>query len=139
MPRARYTAEGGTYRVDGHSFEPGDEIEVDHELADYLTDLEDFEVIVEKADGTPDQGDEPPDETADVDEAESADGEESGADGGTETEFDVGEFLDRTPVDDVADDIKAGEADGHLDELLEEASRVTVQDAIGERRAELEE
>jgi len=42
-------------------------------------------------------------------------------------------------MDDVVDDIHAGEADEHLDELDElDDLRVGVQDAIGERRAELE-
>ena len=35
-------------------------------------------------------------------------------------------------------DIRAGEADGHLDEVAEADDRTTTQDAIGERRAELE-
>jgi len=47
MPRAHYTG-GGTYRVAGHSFEPGDEREVDRELATYLRDHDDFKVTVEK-------------------------------------------------------------------------------------------
>jgi hypothetical protein len=45
MLTVRYTADGGTYRVAGHSFEPGDEKDVDDELAGYLADHEDFEVL----------------------------------------------------------------------------------------------
>jgi len=52
--------------------------------------------------------------------------------------FDVDAFLDRTPVDDVVEDIEAGEVDDHLDAVAEAAGRVTVEDAIGQRRAELE-
>lgn len=125
MPIAHYTG-GGTYRVAGHSFTNGDEIEVDRELAEYLADVEDFEVHVEKQADLGDvvQEDEPSDET---------DEEEAEAD-----EFAVDEFLDRTPVEDVAEDIVAGEVDDNLEAIAEAADRVTVQDAVGERRAELE-
>jgi len=59
MPTARYTADGGAYRVGGHHFEPGDEQAVDAELAAYLADVDDFEVIggeddVREEDGPPD-------------------------------------------------------------------------------------
>lgn len=47
MPRVRYTAEGGHYRVGGYGFDPGDEQDVDDELAEYLGDHEDFEVLEE--------------------------------------------------------------------------------------------
>lgn len=47
MPRARYTG-GGIYRVGGHSFEHGDEREIDRELATHLSDHDDFEITVEK-------------------------------------------------------------------------------------------
>lgn len=124
MPTARYTG-GGHYRVAGYGFDPGDEREVDHELANYLTDNDDFEVSVEKE--TPG--------TDGTDEDEAPDEAEPEAD---DSEFDVGEFLDRTPVDDVVEDIHAGEADEYLEAVAEAADRVTVQDAIGERRAELE-
>ncbi|WP_049979367.1 hypothetical protein [Halolamina rubra] len=129
MPRARYTADGGTYRVGGISFDPGDEYEVDHELADYLSDHDDFVVSVEK-EASPEEDDGDADET-DSDENQDDDGDEDG--------FDAEAFVDRTPMDDVVDDIHAGEADEHLDELSElDDLRVGVQDAIGERRAELE-
>ena len=127
MARVRYTADGGHYRVGGHGFDPGDEHEVDAELADYLSDVDAFEVI--DADGSPGEEDEPPDEAG----AEATDDGE-----GESEEFDVGAFVSRTPVDDVADDIRAGEADEYLEAVDEAATRVTVQDAIGERRAELE-
>ena len=133
MPRARYTAEGGTYRVAGISFEPGDEREVDHELADYLSDHKDFVVSVEKA--ASDVESDSADDDDDEDETDS-DGDGEGQGGGDG--FDVGAFLDRTPVDDVVEDIKAGEADDHLSAVAEAANRVTIEDAIGQRRAELE-
>lgn len=134
MPRARYIAEGGTYRVGGVSFEPGQEREVDHELADYLSNREDFVVSVEKADAVEkvdageDEVDSPGDDQADDD-----------GDVGEDEGFDPSGFVDRTPMSDVVDDIHAGEVDDHLDAVQEAAERVGVQDAIGERRADLEE
>ena len=127
MRRVRYTAEGGHYRTNGIGFDPGDERDVDDDLAAYLCSRDDFEAVDGGAgptDATPHEADEPPDETA------------NGTDD-TDSTFDVGSFLDRN-VDPIAEDILAGEADAHLDELSAEASRVTVTDAIGERRAELE-
>jgi len=67
MPTVRYTADGGHYRVGGHGFEPGDERDVDDELAGYLADHGDFEVVddaggddVHEEDGPPDEGANPP-------------------------------------------------------------------------------
>lgn len=120
MPVVEKTEGGRVYiRPLAERFEVGDQAEVDDdELLEHLTEVRgDFEIVDDGEDDT----------AADDEEAESE----------AET-FDVGEFLDRTPVDDVVEDIAAGEADGHLDEIAEEASRVTVQDAVGERRAELE-
>jgi len=57
MPTARYTG-GGTYRVGGHSFEPGNEIDVDDDLAVYLDSVENFDVDVS------DITDEPADDSA---------------------------------------------------------------------------
>jgi len=45
MPTARYTG-GGTYRVGGHSFAPGDEKDVGDGLAEYLDSLEEFDVLM---------------------------------------------------------------------------------------------
>ncbi len=129
MPRARYTADGGLYRIGRLDFEPGDEHEVDRETAEHLSDHDDFVVTVEKdtaekSDAGDDEGETDSDEQADQDD---------------ETDdFDVDAFLDRTPVDDVVEDIEAGEVDDHLDAVAEAAGRVTVEDAIGQRRAELE-
>jgi len=56
-----------------------------------------------------------------------------------ETEgFDAEAFVDRKPMDVVTDDIHAGDVDEHLNAVQEAAGRVGVQDAVGERRAELE-
>jgi len=132
MPRAHYTAEGGTYRVAGHSFEPGDIREVDRELATYLSDHDDFEVTIEK-----DSGDATEDESSaeeDPDDESEADSRAFDVDG-----YDsVDDFLDRTPVGDVADDVRVGLVDDYLDAVADTTDRTTVQDAVGERRAELE-
>ena len=52
--------------------------------------------------------------------------------------FDAEVFVDRAPVSDVADDIKSGEYDERLDEILaaeqENRDRKTVQEAVKERR-----
>jgi len=143
MPRVRYTADGGHYRTNGVGFDPGDVRDVGRDLATYLASRDDFERVDwdeaaaeddDTADAEAAQADGPSEDTTSPDETDSTAAEESADDGA----FDVGAFLDRTPVGDIADDIRAGDADGHLDELAAEASRVTVTDAIGERRAELE-
>jgi len=59
-------------------------------------------------------------------------------DGETGGDFVAHEFVSRTPVADVASDIRAGEADGHLDQV-EQAERngrdrKTVYEAVDERR-----
>jgi hypothetical protein len=109
MPRVRYTAEGGHHRTNGLGFDPGDVRDVADALAAHLTSRDDFEYV---------------------------DAPDTGADGGSTFELEA--FLDRTPVGDVADDIRAGAADGHLDELAARADRVTVTDAIDKRRATLD-
>lgn len=52
--------------------------------------------------------------------------------------FDAGDFVDRTPVADVAEDIGSGEFDDHLAEIAEAEEqgrdRKTVKEAIEERR-----
>ncbi len=129
MPRAHYTADGGRYRIGRLTFEPGDEKEVDRETAEHLSDQEEFVVSVEKKCARAD----------DDDDDSEADSDDDQGDGGDEDGFEAAAFVDRTPMDDVVDDIHAGEADEHLDELDElDDLRVGVQDAIGERRAELE-
>jgi hypothetical protein len=59
--------------------------------------------------------------------------DEEGADD-TADEFDAAAFVDRTPMEDVVQDIKSGEYDEHLDAIEAAAERNGVQDAIDERR-----
>jgi len=65
------------------------------------------------------------------------------ADDDDDAEVDPEAFVDRTPVTDVAEDIRDGAVDGQLDavEEAEEAGRerTTVSEAIADRRATLEE
>jgi hypothetical protein len=49
-------------------------------------------------------------------------------------EFDAAEFVDRTPMDVVIDDIESGDVDDHLEAIKEAADREGVQDAVSERR-----
>lgn len=76
--------------------------------------------------------------TVDYEEASEGDAADSADDGEGSEGFDAGAFVDRTPMETVVEDIHAGEADGHLDDVAAEASRVGVEDAVGERRAELD-
>lgn len=75
-------------------------------------------------------GDDAPSETPDDDD------EPQGED--VEDAFDVDAFLDRTPVSDVADDIASGMVDPHLDAIQDAADRVTVEDAVADRREEID-
>ena len=122
MQRVRYTADGGHYRVGGYGFDPGDEKTVDEDLAEYLADTNEFDVV---------------DESGGSDTNESTDESEQTGDDSADNGFDIAGFLDRN-VDPVVDDVRAGAVDEHLDDIAEQADRVTVSDAIGERRAELE-
>lgn len=131
MTQVTYTADGGHYRVGGVGFDPGDTKDVNTELASYLSDHPDFKV----EDAADDEGGGVHEDAADDEETES---DEEAADDVGVDEFDAGSFVDRTPMEDVVEDIRAGEADGHLDAVQAAASRVGVEDAVGERRAELE-
>lgn len=73
----------------------------------------------------PDEGTEAEADAADVDE-ESEDG----------AEFDAAEFVDRTPMATVIDDLESGDYDEHLDAIEGEASRRGVLDAVSARREE---
>jgi len=129
MPRVQYTADGGYYRVGGYGFDPGDEKDVDEELAEYLADHDDFDVV-------DDVGSDDSDDDADTDtSADAADAEAVSEP--DQSGFDVDAFLDRN-VGPIADDISAAKPDALLDTVAEAADRVTVQDAVGERRAEVE-
>lgn len=121
MPRARYTAEGGTYRIDGQSFEPGDEYEVSRTVADHLQDVDDFEVILEKDDAAPREEDGPPDDEL-----------------GYEERTALAEGLANESWQAAVSAVEDGEADAYLDELEQVDDRNSVQEAIDERRDELE-
>jgi hypothetical protein len=137
MPRVRYTG-GGTYRVSGIGFEPGDEHDVDDDLASHLADIDAFDVLDDPDGDATAAGDDGDDSSEDAsDETPPDDGDGDGD--GVETAFDAEAFVDRTPMEAVIDDIHAGEADGHLDAVYDAADRVGVTDAVGERRAELED
>jgi len=126
MPVVEKTAGGRVYVRDVGEFVLGDRADVDADTAAHLCEGRgDFERV---GTGGPEGsgGDDRPDTTA-----------VATADDDSDT-LDINAFLDRTPVGDVADDIRAGEADGQLDAVAEAADRVTVRDAVGERRAELE-
>lgn len=64
------------------------------------------------------------------------DGSDTDSDGADDG-FDVESFVDRTPVFEVVDDIEAGEADGHLDAVKAADDRVTVEEAVDSRKAEI--
>ena len=83
---------------------------------------------------------------ADADSGEDGDGdadadeEDEGADetGNEDDAFDAAAFVDRTPMDDVVEDIESGEVDAHLEEVsaadAEGRDRQGVADAITDRR-----
>ena len=119
MPTVKYTADGGTYRVGGYGFEPGDKHDVDDDLAGYLADHEDFEVI----DGA--GGDDVHDEDGppDVDEW----------DDWSEDSWLELDYQQR------ADDVREGRVDGHLDDIVDVETSDTVIEAVADRRDELED
>lgn len=99
----------------------GDRVDAEGGFADYLGERDDFEAV-------------------DVQDTESREiGEDDQDDDESDDGFDAAEFVDRTPVEIPVEDIEAGDVDDHLDAVAEAAERVTVEDAIGQRRAELEE
>jgi len=61
------------------------------------------------------------------------DSDDVDGDGGEES-FDAGEFVDRTPMSEVVEDIKSGDYDAHLEAISEVAEREGVQNAVDERR-----
>jgi hypothetical protein len=118
MPTVRYTG-GGTYRVDGVGFDPGDEKDVNRELADYLTDRDDFEMVDDAGDDDVSEEDGPPD----VDEWE---------DWGESDWLELG-YTQR------ADDVREGRVDDYLDEIDAVETSDTVIEAVEDRRSELED
>ena len=120
MTTVRYTADAGHYRVGGHGFDPGDERDVDDELAGYLADHEDFEV---------------------VDDTDEAVHEEDPLEGKSIAEVDASEHLDRWldhPYDHRAEQVRSGSVDDSLDAIEDAETSQTVLDAVEERREELE-
>jgi len=61
------------------------------------------------------------------------DAEEDGGDASGE-DFSADAFVDRTPMEDVVQDLESGEYDAHLDAIEGAADRQGVQDAIADRR-----
>ncbi|AGN33791.1 hypothetical protein HALG_00003 [Halorubrum virus CGphi46] len=128
MPRIHYDG-GGRYRTSGHLFEEGDIAEVDEELADYLCEKDAFARVNESSlkEATVES-----DDTVDtLAEAETSD--DSGSDA-----FDVDEWIDDHHYQAREEQVRDGAVDEHLDAIAEAESSTTVQDAVGERRAELE-
>ena len=122
MVRVHYSG-GGRYRTSGHQFEEGDIVEVDEDLADYLCEKDAFG----RVDETPA-------------EAEGSTEDESASDEGAaeSASFDVDEWIDELHYQAREEQVRAGEHDEHLDAIAEAESSTTVQDAVGERRAEIE-
>jgi hypothetical protein len=114
----RYTADGGHFRVGGHGFDPGDERDVDDELAEYLADREDFEVL---------------EETGEAEDDESDDDAETGTLPFNPESHTVDEIEERvTELDDPAE-VRAVR---NLEQ--EQQGRTTAVDAINDRLEELE-
>lgn len=103
------------------------------EAEDYATAatlVERYNVVWPDGDPGPDEIEVEVDDEVEV---EAEDEDEDNADG---EEFDAAEFVDRTPMADVTDDLESGEYDEHLDAIESEASRRGVLDAVRARREE---
>ena len=132
MPRGQYVGGGGYYIRDGPDFdEAGDEADVGERTADRLCARDDFERVTIDAEDAGD--DDSGDEAADAgDEAADA-----GDDAGEGEPFDVEAWLDqdyRTRTERVGD----GDVDHILDTIVDIETSQTVQDAVDDRRDELE-
>ena len=57
---------------------------------------------------------------------------------GESEDFDADEWIDEHHYQAREEQVRAGDVDEHLDAIAEAESSTTVQDAIGERRAEIE-
>jgi len=122
MPTIRYTADGGTYRIAGYGFNPGDERDVDDDLAEYLADREDFEVVGETTEADADTGD----------------GANRDEESDSETFDEDTWFDDHDDYQDRVAAVEAGDVDTHLDVIKEAESSQNVIDAVEDRRDELE-
>lgn len=128
--RGKFVDDNTDRTPDGERIEvfAGTEITVDDDdVAAHYVDRG-FVVVEDDADGSGGDGDS--EEPADSVETDGGpDGSDSDSGG-----FDATAFTDRTPVSDVVDDIEAGEADGHLDAVKEADDRVTVEQAVEDRK-----
>jgi len=113
MVRVRYIADGGHYRVGGVGFDPGDEKDVDEELAEHLEDVGEFEVVDDAGEGLQ-------------------------FDPGEVTDFSSNGWLEND-YQDRADAVREGGLDDYLDEIETAETSDTVLDAVEQRRDELEE
>ena len=120
MVRVRYGGGGGD-RTRGRQFEEGAIVDVDEGLAEYLCEKDAFARV---------GGDAPAEPEADVASDDDTDAEPDG--------FDVERWIDALHYQERAEEVRDGEHDEHLDAIAEAESATTVQDAVGERRAELE-
>ncbi|MFC5135492.1 MULTISPECIES: hypothetical protein [Haloferacaceae] len=117
----------------------GDRVDVDDDFAAYLESRGDFRPVdvqdadFREVDDDTDESDSTGENDDETDETDSTD--ESNADGSDLIAVD--EWLDN-PYQERADRVLEGDVDAHLDTIAEEETSTTVQDAIGERRAELE-
>lgn len=103
----------------------GDVVDVDEQLADYLCEKDEFGRV---GDDAPEAAGDEPDE----------DEEEEAAEDAAEPEgFDVEAWLDQH-YQAREEQVRDGDVDEHLDAIAEAETATTVQDAIGERRAEIE-
>lgn len=120
MPVYEKTTGGEVYlRGIDRNVSAGDRVDVNEDFAEYLAERGDFRPVdVQDAD------------FREVDDADAED--ESEPDG-----FDIDEWLDK-PYQERADGVLDGDVDEHLDAIDEEETSSTVQDAITQRRAELE-
>ena len=134
MPRVRYLGGGGYHIRDGPDFdEAGDEADVSERTADRLCARDDFERVTTDADAEGAGGDDGNDEAADADD-EAAD---AGDDDGEAESFDAEAWLDQD-YQTRADRVRDGDVDSHLAAIADAETSQTVQDAVDDRRDELE-
>lgn len=114
--------------VDPEDLEPvepdGDGVEVDDEATPEPDD-----VTIEGG-ATDDDVEEAVDDAED----DGEDGDDADDEGEWEEDFDAADFVDRTPMSEVVEDIETGLYDDHLDAIEAEADRVGVQEAVDARR-----
>lgn len=121
MVQVHYSG-SGRYRTSGHQFEEGDIVDVNEDLADYLCEKEAFGRV-----------DETPVESASAEDESASDEAPAESEG-----FDADAWIDERHYQAREEQVLNGEVDEHLDALAEAESSSTVQDAIDERRAEIE-